>query len=104
RIRQMNVNNTLTTWSASVSSTQDATSPTASVMLDSGAAYTNSTVVTVDVSASDPGTTPSGVDAARIDSGFGYGAWLPTSGTLSTTATVPAGYGPKTVYVQARDV
>jgi hypothetical protein len=77
----------------------DTTAPTGSIAIDGGAAYANSTSVSLDLSASDP---TSGVDAMRFSNdGSSWSGWEPYGTSKSWTLT--SGDGTKTVYVQYLD-
>ncbi|MDI6784613.1 MAG: PKD domain-containing protein, partial [bacterium] len=78
---------------------QDTTSPTGSIIINSGASYTNSTVVTLSLSATDA---VSGVSTMRLSNDST--TWTPwESFTTSRSWYVTSGDGTKTVYVQFKD-
>ena len=80
--------------------TLDATGPTGTMSVNSGATYTGATAVTVNSSVSDAG---SGISQMSIDPGTGtYGAWVAYN--ASAAITLPTGSGTKTVRAQYRDV
>lgn len=77
----------------------DTTGPTGSIIINSGDESTNSTSVTLTLSATDEG---SGVtEMALRNSGSAFGAWEPYATNKSWTLT--SGDGTKTVYVLFRD-
>lgn len=78
----------------------DASPPTASITLASGATYTTSTSVQASISATDP---TSGVVEMRLstDGGSTWTAWQPYTST--TWVTLPSGDGNKTVHLQVRN-
>ena len=74
----------------------DETAPTGAINIAGGAAAVNSTLVTLNLAASDVQT---GVKAMRLsNNGISWTAWQPFSS--SSNWLLPAGNGPKTVYVQ----
>jgi len=86
----------------------DVTPPTGSVTIAGGAAFTATDNVTLTVPATDPGSGVSLVRVANTASVDGGGVLNDAGATSSTWAptvpwTLPAGDGPKTVYVQFRD-
>ncbi len=76
----------------------DTTPPTGSITINSGATYTNTTSVTINLSASDP----SGVSQMCISNTQSCITW--ESYTSSKSWTLPAGDGTKTVYVWYQDI
>ena len=77
----------------------DTTAPTGSVLINGGAAYTNSTSVNLTLSASDAG---SGIYQMRFSNdGASWSGWEAYG--ASKAWTLAAGDGLKTVYVQYRD-
>lgn len=83
----------------------DQTSPLGTIAINGGAAYANavtSSPATLNVSASDPGSGASGMEGMCFsDNGTSWSAWqgyAPTS-----TWTLPAPDGPKTVWAKFRD-
>jgi hypothetical protein len=77
----------------------DLTPPTCSMQIAGGAAYSTTHDVTLDLSAADAG---SGVYEMRfIDEAVPWTGWEPYSTTKPWT--LPAGEGPKTVFVEFRD-
>jgi len=79
----------------------DTTGPTGTIVINSGATYTNTLDVTVGLTASD-GTNGIGVADMRLSSdGTTWDEWEDFS--ASTPWTLTAGDGEKTVYVQFRD-
>jgi hypothetical protein len=75
------------------------TPPTGEVAINNGDPFSNSTSVTLNLSASDPG---SGVAEMRFSNdGINWSTWEPYSG--SKTWTLSAGDGSKNVYVQFKD-
>ena len=80
--------------------TYDAVRPTGFMLINDGAASTNSTTVTLNLSATDTGG--SGLDAMRfVNSGGTTTGWEPYQTTKNWTLT--SGAGTKTVWVQFRD-
>jgi hypothetical protein len=78
----------------------DNVAPTGTMSVNNGAAYSNSTNVTINSAVTDVGA---GVSAMRIDPGTGtFGAWIPYSATQSIT--MPGGNGTKNVRAEYRDV
>ena len=89
-------------WSAPTSSIQDAASPQGTILINGGAEFTNGSTVSLELTATDPGTSPSGVFEMRFSNdGSTWGAWEPV-GPMSVWALSP-GDGPKTVHAQYRD-
>src|SRR3972149_7046251 len=77
----------------------DTTAPTGTISINSGAAYTTSTSVTLTLSCSDAG---SGCSQMRLsNNGTTWNAW--ENNASSKTWTLASGDGVKTVYVQYRD-
>jgi hypothetical protein len=77
----------------------DKTRPTGSIMIDGGAAYTNESSVVLTLSADD---LTSGVAEMRFSNDtVAWSNW--ESYSVSTSATLPTGDGPKTVYYQIKD-
>ncbi|MCK4900285.1 MAG: fibronectin type III domain-containing protein, partial [Anaerolineales bacterium] len=73
--------------------------PTGSILIDGGATFTNSTSVSLALSAGDAG---SGVDHMRfLNEGSSWSGWEPYAASKSWTLL--SGDGTKTVYVQYRD-
>src|SRR5680860_102967 len=103
RVRAGKVPTTVTAWSAAVSSTQDATSPTVTVSINSGDEYTTSASVLVTVVSNDAGTTPSGVAEYRLDAGAGMTSWTVVTDTITTLSMTLAADGLSTVTVEVRD-
>jgi len=83
----------------------DATAPSGTILINSGAAYTNSTSVTLTLSAADPpsaSSCQSGVAEMRLaNSGSPWNPWEPYS--TSRSWTLGTGDGTKRVYAQFRD-
>jgi hypothetical protein len=78
----------------------DTTAPTGSIIINGGAAYTNSTSVNLTLSATDAG---SGVSQMQFSNdGSSWSGWETYS--ISKAWTLPGGDGTKTVYVQYSDV
>lgn len=75
----------------------DTTPPTGSITINSGATYTNTASVTINLSASDPG----GVSQMCISNTQSCLTW--ENYTSSKSWTLPAGDGTKTVYVWYQD-
>jgi hypothetical protein len=75
----------------------DTTPPTGSITINSGATYTNTTSVTINLSAYDP----SGVSQMCISNTQSYLTW--ESYTSSKSWTLPAGDGKKTIYIWYQD-
>jgi len=80
--------------------TNDETSPTGSLVINEGAAYTASPVVTLTLNATDTGT---GVERMMVanSSDFSNTTWITYTSLL--TWTLPAGDGTKAVYAKFRD-
>ena len=77
----------------------DTLPPTGSILIDGGATFTNSTSVSLALSAGDAG---SGVDHMRfLNEGSSWSGWEPYAASKSWTLL--SGDGTKTVYVQYRD-
>jgi type II secretory pathway pseudopilin PulG len=89
---------TVTVVAPSPTSTGDTTVPTGTIAIAGGNAYTRSTQVTLNISATDDVGV---VQMAFSDDGSNFGSWL----SYATTAlyTVPSGDGTKTVYARFRD-
>lgn len=80
--------------------TYDSTAPTGSVVINSGAAYTNTTAASLTLSASD---SVAGLGDMRFSNdNVAWSAWEPY--TTSKAWTLSSGDGTKTVYVQYRDL
>ena len=88
-------------WSDSISDTiiLDTTPPTGSILINGGAEYTNSTSVTLTLSASDSGSGVSRMKFSNDGSNWsGEENYAP-----SRSWTLPSGDGTKTVYVKYKD-
>ncbi len=81
--------------------TLDAVPPTGTISINSGAAYTTSAAVTLNLTGDDAGG--SGVADMRFsEDNSSWGAWVPFATAYSFSLT--GSDGPKSVYVQFRDV
>jgi hypothetical protein len=79
----------------------DTSTPSASLKIDGGTAYTKSTNASLAVSASNP-VAGDGITAMRFSTdGIHYGSWQ--SYAASANVTLTSGDGPKTVYVEVRN-
>ena len=79
----------------------DTSTPSASVSIDGGAAYTNSTTASLGVSASNPLAGDPITNMRFSTDGVSYGAW--TTYSSSASVTLPAGDGAKHVYVEVEN-
>ena len=79
----------------------DTTAPTGTVVINGGAAYTNSTSATLTLTSSD-GSGAGGIQMRLSADGSVWGAWEAVA--VSKPWTLSSGDGTKTVYVQYKDV
>ncbi len=91
-----------TPWSNVVSSSQDATLPTGTLILADGALYASTVTLPVKLTAQDQGTTPSGIASMRFNDGSGWSAPEPFSPTR--TVTLSPENGMRTLEVRFLDV
>ncbi|WP_164779751.1 cadherin repeat domain-containing protein [Paenibacillus kobensis] len=91
------------TGEGSASIRLDTTAPTGSAVINAGAPYTTGADVVVVVTASDAGSSASGISqiSYSIDNGVTWSAWTRFIPTLSVK--LPSGKGAKTVLVKVKD-
>ncbi len=95
-----NAGNSASSWQTLFTFRYDASPPTGSITVNGGDTYATSTSVALTLSASDTG---SGIDQMRFsNNGTSWSGWEPYAPGKSWTLT--SGDGPKTVYVQYRDI
>jgi hypothetical protein len=80
---------------------RDTAAPSGTISVNSGAAFTNSTNVTLNLSATNPTAGDPVSDMRFSDDGTTFGNWVPFAATASHT--LPTGDGSKTVFVQYRN-
>ena len=80
---------------------KDTAAPSGTISINSGATYTKSTGVTLNLSATNPTSGDPVSDMRFSNDGVNFGAWVPY--TTSTSYTLPSGDGSKTVFVQFRN-
>lgn len=80
---------------------RDTAAPSGTISVNSGATYTNSTSVTLNLSATNPTAGDPVSDMRFSNDGTSFGAWMPYA--TSTPYTLPSGDGSKTVFVQFRN-
>jgi hypothetical protein len=80
---------------------KDTAAPSGTISINSGAKYTKSTGVTLNLSATNPTSGDPVSDMRFSNDGVNFGAWVPY--TTSTSYTLPSGDGSKTVFVQFRN-
>jgi hypothetical protein len=80
---------------------RDTAAPSGTISINSGATYTKSTSVTLNLSATNPTSGDPVSDMRFSNDGTNFGAWVPYS--TSTSYTLPSGDGSKTVFVQFRN-
>lgn len=78
------------------------TPPNGSININSGAVYTNSTTVTLNLYGHDG---QSGLNSYRVSNdSFNWSGWFPqANGSFNVSHTIPGGDGTKTVYVRYKD-
>jgi hypothetical protein len=79
----------------------DSAVPTGTISINSGAAFTNQSNVTLTLAASNPTGGDPVLDMRFSNDNVSFGAWQPFA--TSTSYTLPAGEGNHTVYVQFRN-
>src|SRR5215472_11161270 len=80
---------------------RDSAAPSGTVSINSGATYTKSTSVTLNLSASNPTSGDPVSDMRFSNDGSTFGAWVPFA--ASASYTLPAGDGTKTVFAEFRN-
>ena len=75
--------------------------PSGTISINSGAAYTKSANVTLNLSATNPTAGDPVMDMRFSNNGTTYGPWVPYA--ASAPYTLPSGDGPKTVFVEFRN-
>jgi hypothetical protein len=80
---------------------RDTAAPSGTITVNSGAAYTSSTAVTLNLSAANPTAGDPVLDMRFSNDGTTYGAWQPYA--VSAPYTLPSGDGTKTVFVEFRN-
>jgi hypothetical protein len=80
---------------------RDTAAPSGTISINSGATYTNSTGVTLNLSATNPTAGDPVSDMRFSTDGTNYGAWVPFA--TSAPFTLPSGDGTKTVFVEFRN-
>jgi len=96
-----NAGNVNTYSDAIIVTASDTIAPTGDIVINAGANFTNSMTVTLATPATDTGG--SGLSQMRFgNDNVNWSAWEPYAASKSWT--VPAGDGPKMIYVQYRDV
>jgi hypothetical protein len=80
---------------------RDTAAPTGTISINSGATYTKSTNVTLNLSATNPTAGDPVMDMRFSNDGTTYGSWVPYA--ASKSYTLPSGDGQKTVYVEFRN-
>jgi len=80
---------------------RDTAAPSGTISVNSGAAFTNSTSVTLNLSATNPTAGDPVSDMRFSNDGTTFGAWVPFA--ASASYTLPSGDGSKTVFVQYRN-
>jgi len=80
---------------------RDTAVPSGTISVNSGATFTKSTTVTLNLSASNPTAGDPVLDMRFSNDGSTFGAWVPFAS--STSFTLPAGDGVKTVFVEFRN-
>ena len=87
--------------SGSYSLYRDTATPFGTVSVNSGATYTNSASVTLNLSATNPTAGDPVFDMRFSSDGVTYGSWVPYAATAPYT--LPSGDGSKTVFVEFRN-
>jgi hypothetical protein len=80
---------------------RDTAAPSGTISINSGATYTNSTSVTLNLSATNPTAGDPVFDMRFSNDGTTYGPWVPYA--ASAPYALPAGDGSKTVFVEFRN-
>ena len=80
---------------------RDTAAPSGTISINSGATYTNSTNVTLNLSATNPTLGDPVSDMRFSTDGTNYGAWVPFA--ASASFTLPSGDGSKTVFAEFRN-
>ena len=80
---------------------RDTAAPSGTISINSGATYTNSTNVTLNLSATNPTAGDPVSDMRFSTDGVNYGAWVPYN--TSASFTLPSGDGSKTAFVEFRN-
>jgi hypothetical protein len=80
---------------------RDTASPSGTISVDSGAASTSSTQVTLNLSATNPTDGDPVMEMRFSSDGTTFGDWMPFAATAPFT--LPSGDGPKTVFVEYRN-
>jgi hypothetical protein len=80
---------------------RDTAAPSGTISINSGASFTKSTSVTLNLSATNPTSGDPVSDMRFSNDGTNFGAWVPYN--TSTSYTLPSGDGSKTVFVQFRN-
>lgn len=80
---------------------RDTALPTGTISINSGATYTKSKNITLNLSASNPTAGDPVLDMRFSNDGSTFGAWVPFAST--TPYTLPAGDGTKTVFAEFRN-
>jgi hypothetical protein len=80
---------------------RDTAAPSGTISINSGATYTKTTGVTLNLSATNPTAGDPVSDMRFSNDGVNYGSWVPYATTASYT--LPSGDGSKTVFVEFRN-